>query len=57
MAVDTAMKILARHRILPVTSRMNPDTLLGTVTLDDILRSYGHQIETESEGPVTASQR
>ncbi len=45
MAVDTAMKILARHRMLPVTSRTNPDALLGTVTLDDILRSYGHRID------------
>lgn len=57
MAVDTAMKILARHRMLPVTSRANPDALLGTVTLDDILRSYGHRIKPESGGPDTPSQR
>lgn len=39
--MDTAMRLLGPHPILPVTSRANPNRLLGTLTLEDVHRAYG----------------
>lgn len=41
LSLDAAMRILAKYPILPVSSRANPNLLLGTLTLDDVHRSYG----------------
>ncbi|HSH17424.1 MAG TPA: hypothetical protein VLD18_15400, partial [Verrucomicrobiae bacterium] len=39
--MDAAMRLLGPHPILPVTSRANPNRLLGTLTLEDVHRAYG----------------
>jgi CBS domain-containing protein len=44
-----------RHRVLPVVSRANVRTLLGVVTLPDILRAYG--VEHISDVPARAMVR
>ena len=41
LALDTAMRMLGAYPILPVVSRVNPNQLLGTLTLDDVHRAYG----------------
>jgi hypothetical protein len=41
LSLDAAMRELATYPILPVSSRANPNLLLGTLTLDDVHRSYG----------------
>ena len=35
------MRMLGTYPILPVVSRVNPNQLLGTLTLDDVHRAYG----------------
>jgi CIC family chloride channel protein len=44
-----------RHTVLPVVSRANARTLLGVVTLSDILRAYG--VEHVSDMPARAMVR
>ena len=39
--MDQAMRNLAVYPLLPVASRMNPNYLVGTLTLDDIHVAYG----------------
>ena len=39
--MDQAMRKLAVYPVLPVASRMNPNHMVGTLTLDDIHRAYG----------------
>ena len=39
--MDQAMRKLAVYPMLPVASRMNPNYMVGTLTLDDIHRAYG----------------
>ncbi len=41
LSLDSALRLLGPYPILPVTSRANPNQLLGTLTLDDIHRAYG----------------
>ncbi len=41
LPLDTAMRMLGTYPILPVVSRVNPNQLLGTLTLDDVHRAYG----------------
>jgi CBS domain-containing protein len=44
-----------RHTVLPVVSRANVRTLLGVVTLPDILRAYG--VDHVSDVPARAMVR
>ncbi|MDE0101849.1 MAG: chloride channel protein [Bryobacterales bacterium] len=39
--LDQAMRQLAIYPVLPVTSRVNPNALVGTLTLGDVHRAYG----------------
>jgi CIC family chloride channel protein len=39
--VDTAMRLLGGHPVLPVASRADPDRLVGTLTIGDVHRAYG----------------
>ena len=39
--LDTILRLLARHPIVPVVSRLNPQHRLGAVTLADVHRAYG----------------
>ncbi len=41
IALDSAMKRIAGHPVLPVISRANPNQLVGTLTLRDIHRAFG----------------
>jgi len=41
LSLDSAMRVLATYPILPVSSRANPNLLLGTLTLEDVHRAYG----------------
>ena len=40
-SLDSAMRVLATYPILPVSSRANPNLLLGTLTLEDVHKAYG----------------
>jgi chloride channel protein, CIC family len=41
LSLDSAMRVLASYPIVPVSSRANPNLLLGTLTLDDVHQAYG----------------
>ena len=41
LSLDSAMRVLATYPILPVSSRANPNLLLGTLTLEDVHKAYG----------------
>ncbi len=41
LPLDQAMRKLAVYPLLPVASRVNPSFMLGTLTLEDVHRSYG----------------
>ena len=41
LSLDSAMRLLGTYPILPVSSRANPNRLLGTLTLNDVHRAYG----------------
>jgi hypothetical protein len=41
LSLDSAMRLLGAYPILPVSSRANPNRLLGTLTLNDVHRAYG----------------
>ena len=41
LPLDQAMRNLAVYPLLPVASRVNPSFMLGTLTLEDVHRSYG----------------
>ena len=41
LPLDQALRKLAVYPILPVTSRVNPNYILGTLTLEDVHRVYG----------------
>jgi CIC family chloride channel protein len=41
LSLDSAMRLLATYPILPVSSRANPNLLLGTLTLEDVHKAYG----------------
>ena len=41
LPLDQALRKLAIYPALPVTSRVNPSFLLGTLTLADVHRAYG----------------
>lgn len=43
LALDTALRLLGSHRLLPVLNRARPGQVLGIITLDDIHRAYGIQ--------------
>ena len=48
--MDQAMRKLAVYPVLPVASRMNPNYMVGTLTLDDIHRAYG--IPAQNRAPA-----
>lgn len=41
LPIDQALRHLAVYPLLPVASRVNPSVMLGTLTLEDVHRSYG----------------
>ena len=41
LALDTALRLLGPHRLLPVLSRARTGQVLGILTLEDIHRAYG----------------
>ncbi len=41
LPLDRALRQFGGNRILPVTSRLNPKRILGTLTLGDVHRTYG----------------
>lgn len=41
LSLDSALRVLATYPILPVSSRANPNLLLGTLTLEDVHKAYG----------------
>ena len=41
LSLDSAMRLLGPYPILPVSSRANPNRLLGTLMLNDVHRAYG----------------
>ncbi len=45
IALDNALKSIAGHPVLPVSSRANPNELVGTLTLDDIHAQYGIRLD------------
>lgn len=42
LPVDTALRGLAVHPLLPVVSRANREVLVGTISIEDVLKAYGH---------------
>jgi CBS domain-containing protein len=48
VSLDDALRALAQHPILPVSSRANINKLIGSITLADIHRAYGIQPSSES---------
>ncbi|HUA58704.1 MAG TPA: chloride channel protein [Verrucomicrobiae bacterium] len=40
MSLDAAMRLLPGHFMLPVSSRARPYSLLGVLTMEDVLRTY-----------------
>ena len=58
LPLDQALRKLAIYPALPVTSRVNPSFLLGTLTLADVHRAYGitqqeRTAEASSVGPTS----
>lgn len=43
--LDAALRRLAVHPLVPVVSRVDPDRVLGVVTLSDVHRAYGVRVE------------
>ena len=41
LTLDSALRLMGAHAMLPVVSRLKPDELLGTLSLADIHRMYG----------------
>ncbi|HEY7789502.1 MAG TPA: chloride channel protein [Vicinamibacterales bacterium] len=41
LALDSALRLLGSHRLLPVLNRARPGQVLGLITLEDIHRAYG----------------
>jgi hypothetical protein len=39
--LDAALRLLALRPRIEVVSRLKPDQILGTLTLDDVQRAYG----------------
>ncbi|MDE3156168.1 MAG: chloride channel protein [Acidobacteriota bacterium] len=59
MALDTALRLLGPHRLLPVLNRARAGQVLGIITLEDIHRAYGihkrHHDEPADAGNAAAS--
>jgi hypothetical protein len=41
LPLDSAMRLLGTHPLLPIGGRRSPGTLAGVVTLADVERAYG----------------
>ncbi len=50
-ALDAALRLLGTASLLPVSDRANPNRLLGTLSLEDVLRAYGVQPLPGRSGP------
>jgi len=48
--LDAALRLLAAQSRIQVVSRLRPDEVLGTLTLDEVHRAYGIASETVMEG-------
>ncbi|MGH9307840.1 MAG: CBS domain-containing protein, partial [Vicinamibacterales bacterium] len=54
--LDTALRQFGRHRVLPVVSRRDLSEVLGTLSLEDVMRRYGVQAAPREEsGAATRS--
>lgn len=40
LPVDAALRLLGAHPLLPVVSRANPGTLVGTISIQDVFKGY-----------------
>jgi CIC family chloride channel protein len=45
VSLDSALKVIGGHPVLPVASRANKNELVGTITLADIHKAYGIRAE------------
>ena len=54
LPLDTAMRLLGTHPVLPVASRADPSAVIGIISLADIHRAYG--IARSSETPAGVIQ-
>jgi CIC family chloride channel protein len=41
LSLDSALRLMGPHALLPVVSRRHPDRLLGTLSIEDVYRLYG----------------
>lgn len=57
LPLDQAMRKLAVYPLLPVASRVNPSFLVGTLTLEDVHRSYGIAREDRSSRTTSETRR
>ena len=57
LPLDQAMRKLAVYPLLPVASRVNPSFMLGTLTLDDVHRSYGIASQNGPSRTASAERR
>jgi CIC family chloride channel protein len=53
LTIDSALRLMGPHAVLPVVSRLKPDELLGTLGLADIHRTYGVGDAEQERGRVT----
>jgi CIC family chloride channel protein len=54
VSLDSALRLLGSHRVLPVASRTRPFTLIGLLTLGGIERAYGIERQPEQKRPIRA---
>jgi CIC family chloride channel protein len=57
LPLDTAMRLLGTHPVLPVASRAEPSSVIGMVTLADIHRAYGISRPPAAAGTLTQATR
>lgn len=51
--LDAAMRLLAAQPSIQVVSRLQPDKVLGVLTLDDVHRAYGIQVAVDQRAAVS----
>jgi len=54
VSLDSALRLLGPHRVLPVSSRTRPFTLIGLLSLADIERAYGIVRDRGQGRPIRA---
>lgn len=50
--LDAALRLLSIEPVVEVVSRLEPDEVLGTLTLDDVHRAYGITSSTMESNKV-----